>query len=42
MATFELLIYTAANQKLAPVVIGHNILVPIVDHIKDVANTNAF
>ncbi len=42
MATFELLIHTAANQTLAPVIIGHNILVSIVHYIKNVANTNAF
>ncbi len=42
VATFELLIHTAANRKLAPVVTGQSILVTILYHIKDVANTNAF
>ncbi len=40
VATFEGLIHTAFNQKLAPGVLSHYVLVTIVDHIKEVAFNN--
>jgi len=42
VATFEHLIHMAFDQKLAAGVISQDVLVTIMDHIKDVANTNGF
>ncbi len=42
VATFKWLIHTAFDQKLAPGVLSYDVLIIIVDHIKDVANSNGF
>ncbi len=40
VATFEHLIHTAFDQKLVPGVLSNDILIMIVNHLKNVANTN--
>ncbi len=42
VATFECIIHTSSDQKLAPGVFSHDVLVTIIDHIKEVAFNNGF